>query len=193
STILPGDYNYDQVVDELDYLVWKAHYGSTTQLDADGNGDGKVDSRDFLVWRNNLGATTLPPAAVEVALEEVEAAIPVPVEAATTLDVSHGVSTIANSAPLESPLSGWSLEVLAIADAQEGRVSERRISEIQAARATTVAPSETPQERQYAASRRAAFDADSSRELDEEIKSDSDDGAPLELAFAQFYLGGLDG
>ena len=29
STILLGDYNYDQVVDELDYLVWKVYFGST--------------------------------------------------------------------------------------------------------------------------------------------------------------------
>src|SRR5690606_33345478 len=108
STILPGDYNYDQVVDELDYLVWKAHFGSTTQFDADGNGDGIVDSKDFLVWRNNLGATTLPPAALVAAAEG-------PSEGAPTSNATIAGSPLADDEATPAQ-AGWSLQILALAD-----------------------------------------------------------------------------
>ncbi len=55
-----GDYDGSGTVDELDYLVWKGGYGSTTNLAADGNGDSVVDAADYLVWRNNQGATGVP-------------------------------------------------------------------------------------------------------------------------------------
>lgn len=55
-TFLAGDYDFDEDVDGQDYLIWKATYGSTTQLAADGNSDGVVDAADYLVWRNNAGA-----------------------------------------------------------------------------------------------------------------------------------------
>ncbi len=51
---LAGDYNGDSHVDALDYLAWKANYGSTTHLAADGNGDGIVDAADYTFWRNLL-------------------------------------------------------------------------------------------------------------------------------------------
>lgn len=54
STILPGDYNNNGVVDQSDYSVWSAFFGSTTVLLADGNGDGIVDAADYTVWRDNL-------------------------------------------------------------------------------------------------------------------------------------------
>ena len=54
SPIPPGDYDFDGDVDEDDYDVWAAAYGSTTDLDADGSGDDVVNAVDFTVWRENL-------------------------------------------------------------------------------------------------------------------------------------------
>jgi endonuclease/exonuclease/phosphatase family metal-dependent hydrolase len=54
----PGDYNFDTVVDTLDFSTWKSAYNSQN-LAADGNHDGRVDALDYTVWRNNL--TPTPP------------------------------------------------------------------------------------------------------------------------------------
>jgi hypothetical protein len=56
---LPGDYNSDRVVDALDYSVWKANFGSGSNLVADGNQDGIVNLADYNVWRDNLGRRSL--------------------------------------------------------------------------------------------------------------------------------------
>ena len=54
---LPGDYNGDGVVDEVDYNVWRGNFGDSTSLVADGNGDNVVDGADYLTWRKNVGKT----------------------------------------------------------------------------------------------------------------------------------------
>ncbi|MEX2172344.1 MAG: S8 family serine peptidase [Pirellulales bacterium] len=53
----PGDYNYDGVVDTVDYNLWRASFGqqaiSRTGFAAgDGNGDGIVDAADWAIWRD---------------------------------------------------------------------------------------------------------------------------------------------
>jgi hypothetical protein len=51
-------YNLDQVVDNLDYSVWKACYGETSGVClslADGNLDGAVSAADYTIWRNHRG------------------------------------------------------------------------------------------------------------------------------------------
>jgi hypothetical protein len=56
---LPGDYNSDNRVDELDRVAWRANFGAwsfTSYPQADGNHDGYVDAADFVLWRKNLGA-----------------------------------------------------------------------------------------------------------------------------------------
>jgi hypothetical protein len=50
----PGDYNSDNLVNDGDYLLWKASYGSVDDLRADGNHDGRVNAADYTIWRNNL-------------------------------------------------------------------------------------------------------------------------------------------
>ena len=56
---LPGDYNHDAVVDNLDYDTWKAVFGSTVAeyAGADGSGNGIVDAADYTVWRNHFGSS----------------------------------------------------------------------------------------------------------------------------------------
>lgn len=56
-SVLPGDYNRDDSVDEDDYILWRNTFGSTELLDADGNDDGIVDAADYVVWRDHFGAT----------------------------------------------------------------------------------------------------------------------------------------
>ncbi|MCO6046872.1 lamin tail domain-containing protein [Aeoliella sp. ICT_H6.2] len=61
---LPGDYDANGLVDQADYQVWKAAFGSsvaTVGFGADGNRDGEISLADFIVWRNHLGLTALQP------------------------------------------------------------------------------------------------------------------------------------
>ena len=57
STVLPGDYNRDGLVDAADYVVWRKAAGQqvTPGTGADGNNDGWVDDGDFSVWKSNFG------------------------------------------------------------------------------------------------------------------------------------------
>ena len=60
---LEGDYNFDGVVDALDYAVWREALGQVgVGLAADGDLSGVVDAGDLQVWRDNYGAAL--PAAV---------------------------------------------------------------------------------------------------------------------------------
>lgn len=60
SVVIPGDYNQDMVVNDLDYQVWRAAFGTTRSSVhdapyADGNYDGVVDAADYVVWRDHFG------------------------------------------------------------------------------------------------------------------------------------------
>ena len=55
-----GDYDFNGTVNELDYNVWKADFGSTIKAEADGNGNGRVDAADYTIWRDALGQTSIP-------------------------------------------------------------------------------------------------------------------------------------
>jgi arylsulfatase A-like enzyme len=60
ETLLPvlGDFNDDRQVNAADYTVWRANYGSTTNLAADANGNGVVDTADYVIWRKATAADT---------------------------------------------------------------------------------------------------------------------------------------
>ena len=55
--MLSGDYDRNGSVDDADFAVWRATWGSSSDLRADGNGDGMVDAADYSVWRQNLGTS----------------------------------------------------------------------------------------------------------------------------------------
>jgi cyclophilin family peptidyl-prolyl cis-trans isomerase len=51
-----GDYDGNGIVNNADYSVWRAQYGSTTLAEADGNGNGRVDMADYVLWRKTKTA-----------------------------------------------------------------------------------------------------------------------------------------
>jgi uncharacterized delta-60 repeat protein len=56
---IPGDYNRDGTVNNLDYATWRASFGQVgAAVAADGNGNGIVDTADYVVWRNNFGRSS---------------------------------------------------------------------------------------------------------------------------------------
>jgi hypothetical protein len=58
SPYVPGDFDHDGHVTASDYNVWRASFGSTTQLNADGNGNQIVDAADYVVWRQELSVAS---------------------------------------------------------------------------------------------------------------------------------------
>jgi hypothetical protein len=59
TSVLPGDYNKNGVVDAADYVVWRNTEGQsvTTGTGADGNFDGQVNADDYAVWQAHFGET----------------------------------------------------------------------------------------------------------------------------------------
>jgi hypothetical protein len=51
-----GDYNVDGAVNAADYVVWRDTLGSTVNLAADGNRNLVVDQPDYGVWSANYGS-----------------------------------------------------------------------------------------------------------------------------------------
>jgi hypothetical protein len=78
NTELVGDYDGNGQVEQADYAVWQAGFGSTTDLAADGNGNGVIDLADMVLWRKNLGNSAGAGSAVAAAMggDEVVASAP---------------------------------------------------------------------------------------------------------------------
>jgi hypothetical protein len=69
--LLPGDYDADGKVDNADFNVWRATFGTSIgSRPADGNGNGTVDAADYVVWRNNVGASVFTSSGSGVAVPE---------------------------------------------------------------------------------------------------------------------------
>jgi hypothetical protein len=87
-----GDYDINGVVDENDFLTWRANYGSQQLLASDGNGNGTVDAADYTVWRDSLTAASAGSGAgTAAASTAVAAAI------STTATTSASSSSVATS------------------------------------------------------------------------------------------------
>jgi hypothetical protein len=58
-TVLPGDYNGDNVVDAVDYTVWRNNLDSPTEDAINNAGDGLngVDAGDYAWWKDRYGDT----------------------------------------------------------------------------------------------------------------------------------------
>jgi len=82
---LPGDYDGNGIVDELDRLRWRSSFGASVArgTGADGNRDGHVDAADFVVWRKNEGTAGAA--------------------AATSVESAFTQKTITASAPADGP------------------------------------------------------------------------------------------
>lgn len=54
GSAVPADYNGDGVVDDADYLVWRADFDTPagTGVSADGNSDGAINAADYIFWRS---------------------------------------------------------------------------------------------------------------------------------------------
>ncbi len=61
STVLPGDYNLDGIVNLADYTIWRNNLGApgeTLGAGRDPNVTGAVNAQDYDWWKANFGATT---------------------------------------------------------------------------------------------------------------------------------------
>ena len=61
TLVLPGDYNFDGVVSDLDRAAWRGQFGSSGPFPiggayADGTRNGTVDAADYVFWRDRLGS-----------------------------------------------------------------------------------------------------------------------------------------
>jgi uncharacterized repeat protein (TIGR03803 family) len=54
-TNIAGDFDGNDIVDQVDYGLWRRTFGSTTNLAADGNDNGVIDAADYTVWRDHVG------------------------------------------------------------------------------------------------------------------------------------------
>ncbi len=61
GALVDGDFNGDGQVTLADRAIWRAAYGSTTNLAADGNRDGVVNSADYALWRDAFDASIVSP------------------------------------------------------------------------------------------------------------------------------------
>jgi formylglycine-generating enzyme required for sulfatase activity len=54
---LTGDYNFDNIVDARDYVVWRKNVGTVVALgtNGDANGNGFVENSEYQPWRSHFG------------------------------------------------------------------------------------------------------------------------------------------
>lgn len=94
ASLLVGDYDGNGFVEEADFGVWLATYGSTTDLRADGNNDNRVDAIDFAVWREAIELTLAPAPtpAPAPATASADSPAPAPVAAVAVADEGSSIA-----------------------------------------------------------------------------------------------------
>ncbi|TWT87220.1 ASPIC and UnbV [Pseudobythopirellula maris] len=71
SDVVPGDYNFDGVVDAADFTVWRDSFVQFGDfMPADGDRDGFVGNTDYDLWVAHFGETGAPAASSEAAIPE---------------------------------------------------------------------------------------------------------------------------
>ena len=68
--MIPGDYDRDGMLDNDDFGMWQAQFGSTGKQSADGNGDGLVNAADYAIWRDRAASQADAAANNEAAVPE---------------------------------------------------------------------------------------------------------------------------
>ena len=124
---IAGDYDIDGDVDNNDYGVWRANFGSNLLLAADGNKNGVVDSADYVVWRNAMSAGAAAAAALPAVSSTTDhtAAAPGVAQAEITHGSSHHVSVeIAAPAATEQMRASASANLIDIALGTLGRSTD---------------------------------------------------------------------
>jgi hypothetical protein len=59
ATVIPGDFNRNNVVDAADYPLWRKLIGDLVPACSgpDANCNGAVDNDDYRIWKSNFGST----------------------------------------------------------------------------------------------------------------------------------------
>jgi len=93
-----GDFNNDNVVNAVDYAVWREQLGQTVAIGsgADGNFDGVVDAEDFTVWRSQFGTVVPAEAASTASILPASPIIPMQIHSAPAETVKQ-VAVLPNS------------------------------------------------------------------------------------------------
>jgi hypothetical protein len=65
---IPGDFNNDGAVNDVDFAIWKPAFGSGGGADADGDLDS--DGRDFLAWQRETPANLIASTAASAVVPE---------------------------------------------------------------------------------------------------------------------------
>jgi hypothetical protein len=68
AAVLPGDHDFNGVVDDDDYGSWRRGFASGAAAWADSNLDGVVDAADYVAWRKNYGGYGLAELASETSV-----------------------------------------------------------------------------------------------------------------------------
>jgi hypothetical protein len=108
TAALPGtaDFDMDDDVDGVDFLIWQAGFGMTSEAafsQGDADVDGDVDQRDLAIWERQFGALSRPEQAAAAAAPAVLAAPAMP--SAVALD-PLAIKPGASRSPLSAQRQG---------------------------------------------------------------------------------------
>jgi hypothetical protein len=182
-----GDYDFNDQVDDGDYLVWRQQFGDAGVLRAaDGNQDNSVDAADYVIWRRNDG-TSATASTTQLAVT-VAGSYSAPFTAAFVASESVDVAATQTVASKDVRFDG-TLMSLFISATPRRNTPRQRLQYIDAAHAGFEAPiAWMTLDRCRHAPRRLAFDVAEGDEIAgrSAVKIDI---ATAEIAFASLAIG----